>query len=231
MIKETQIEDSLITKLTDLKYTYRSDIHDRDTLEKKFRERFQSLNRVNLTDSEFARLRDEIINADVFTSSKRLREINTFLREDGTPLHYTLVYIKDWCKNDYEVIHQLRINTQNSHHRDDVILLINGLPVVQIELKSLEVSSRKAMQQIVDYKNDIGTGYTNSLLCFIQLFIVSNRANTYYFANNNNTHFSFNVDEQFLPGERLQQLNEIGRIQLLSLFASSGLKHFSADQV
>jgi type I restriction enzyme R subunit len=199
MTKEAQIEESLITKLTDLKYTYRPDIRDRVSLENNFREKFQALNRVQLTDPEFARLRDEIINADVFVSSKRLREINTFMREDGTPLHYTLVNIKDWCKNEFEVINQLRINTQNSHHRYDVILLINGIPVVQIELKGLEVSPRRAMQQIVDYKTDPGNGYTNSLLCFMQLFIVSNRANTYYFANNNNNHFSFNADEQFLP--------------------------------
>ncbi len=199
MIKEQQIEDSLIAKLTDLKYSYRSDIKDRASLEKNFREKFQALNRVNLTDAEFARLRDEIINSDVFASSKRLREINTFSREDGTPLHYTLVNIKDWCKNEFEVINQLRINTENSNHRYDVILLINGIPVVQIELKSLEVSPRKAMQQIVDYKSDPGNGYTNSLLCFMQMFIVSNRSNTYYFANNNSAHFSFNADEQFLP--------------------------------
>ncbi|MCX7735803.1 MAG: type I restriction endonuclease subunit R, partial [Candidatus Kapabacteria bacterium] len=114
-------------------------------------------------------------------------------------LYYTLVNIKDWCKNDFEVINQLRINTQNSYQRYDVILLINGLPLVQIELKSLAISPRRAMQQIVDYKSDPGNGYTNSLLCFIQLFIVSNRANTYYFANNNNSHFSFNADEHYLP--------------------------------
>ncbi|MGC8866354.1 MAG: type I restriction endonuclease subunit R [Bacteroidales bacterium] len=199
MIKEQQIEDSLITKLADLKYTYRPDIKDRASLEKNFREKFQALNKVNLTDAEFARLRDEIITSDVFAASKRLREINTFTREDGTPLHYTLVNIKEWCKNEFEVIHQLRINTSNSYHRYDVILLINGIPVVQIELKGLEVSPRKAMQQIVDYKSDPGNGYTNSLLCFMQLFIVSNRTITYYFANNNPTHFSFNADEQFLP--------------------------------
>jgi type I restriction enzyme R subunit len=199
MMKEQQIEDSLIAKLTDLKYTYRPDIRDKASLEKNFREKFQALNRVNLTDAEFDRLFKEIINPDVFASSKRLREINTFTREDGTPLHYTLVNIKDWCKNEFEVINQLRINTSNSHHRYDVILLINGIPIVQLELKSLEVSPRKAMQQIVDYKADPGNGYTNSLLCFMQLFIVSNRSNTYYFANNNSTHFSFNADEQFLP--------------------------------
>ena len=207
MRKETQIEESLIAKLTDLKYSYRSDIRDRVSLENNFRAKFQSLNRVNLTDAEFYRLRDEIINADVFVASKRLREINTFMREDGTPLHYTLVNIKDWCKNDYEVINQLRINTENSYRRYDVILLINGIPVVQIELKDLEVSPRRAMQQIVDYKSNPGNGYTNSLLCFMQLFIVSNRVNTYYFANNNNTHFSFNADEQFLPIYQLASTN------------------------
>jgi type I restriction enzyme R subunit len=199
MTRETQIEESLIGKLTDLKYEYREDIRDRETLERNFRQKFQALNRVNLSDSEFARLRDEVISPDVFASSKKLREINTFQREDGTPLHYTLVNIKDWCKNEFEIIHQLRINTENSHHRFDVILLMNGIPVVQIELKTLEVSPRRAMQQIVDYKSDPGNGYTNSLLCFMQLFIVSNRANTYYFANNNSQHFSFNADEQFLP--------------------------------
>jgi type I restriction enzyme, R subunit len=199
MTKEIQIEESLIGKLSDLKYTYREDIRDREALEENFREKFQALNRINLTDSEFARLRDEIISPDVFSCSKKLRETNYFQREDSTPLHYTLVNIKDWCKNEFEVINQLRINTENSHHRFDVILLINGLPLVQIELKTLEVSPRRAMQQIVDYKSDPGNGYSNSLLCFMQLFIVSNRANTYYFTNNNSQHFSFNADEQFLP--------------------------------
>ena len=197
---ESQIEEGFIKKLTaDLKYVYRDDIRDRQSLERNFREKFQTLNKVHLTDAEFTRLMEEITDSDVFASSKRLRERNTFMREDGTPLQYTLVNIKDWCKNDYEVIHQLRINTRYSSHRYDVILLINGLPVVQIELKTLDVSPRRAMQQIVDYKNDIDNGYTNSLLCFMQMFIVSNQTNTYYFANNNNTHFNFNADENFLP--------------------------------
>lgn len=200
MVKEKQIEENLIQKLTEeLKYVYRPDISDRNSLEQNFRQKFERLNRVHLSDSEFNRLLEEIIDADVFVSSKRLREMNTFMREDGTPLQYTLVNIKDWCKNEYEVINQLRINTKNSFQRYDVILLINGLPVVQIELKTLDVSPRRAMQQIVDYKNDSGNGYANTLLCFMQLFIVSNYSNTYYFANNNLQHFNFNADEQFLP--------------------------------
>jgi len=200
MNREKQIEESFIRKLTEqLKYVYRDDIHDRASLEANFRQKFETLNKVKLSDSEFDRLLEEVINPDVFVSSKRLRERNTFTREDGTPLQYTLVNIKDWCKNDYEVINQLRMNTDNSYHRYDVILLINGIPVVQIELKTYDVSPRRAMQQIVDYKNDPGNGYMKTLLCFIQLFVVSNQTNTYYFTNNNNQHFSFNADEQFLP--------------------------------
>ena len=199
MIREREIEENFINKLIELKYTYRPDICDRITLERNFRKKFERLNRVNLSDSEFNRLLEEITDSDVFASSKRLREMNTFIREDGTPLQYTLVNIKDWCKNEYEVVNQLRINTKNSFQRYDVILLINGLPVVQVELKTLDVSPRRAMQQIVDYKNDSGNGYGNTLLCFMQLFIVSNYSNTYYFANNNLQHFNFNAEEQFLP--------------------------------
>ena len=199
LVRESDIENDFIKKLTDLKYIYRSDIQGKETLEQNFREKFEALNRVKLTDNEFTRLLDQIISPNVFKSSKMLREINSFEREDGTPLHYTLVNIKDWCKNDFEVINQLRINTDNSFHRYDVILLLNGLPLVQIELKTLQVSARRAMEQIVDYKNDVGNGYTNTLLSFMQLFIVSNRTSTWYFANNNTKHFSFDADERFLP--------------------------------
>lgn len=198
-VSEKQLEDELIEKLEALKYVYRPDIQDRASLEENFREKFEALNSVKLTDAEFYRLLDEIVTHDVFKAAQSLRNINTFMREDDTPLNYTLVNLKDWCKNHFEVVHQLRINTDNSHHRYDVIVLINGLPLVQIELKTLGISPRRAMEQIVEYKNDVGNGYTRTLLCFMQLFIVSNRDRTYYFANNNARHFAFNADERFLP--------------------------------
>ena len=197
--RERELEENLIEKLRSLKYEYRPDIRDRATLEQNFRDKFEALNRVRLLDSEFQRLLDGIITPDVFAAAHTLRERNDFTRDDGTPLNYTLVNIKDWCKNTFEVVNQLRINTDNSHQRYDVILLINGVPVVQIELKSLGISPRRAMEQIVEYKNDPGNGYTRTLLCFVQLFIVSNRSDTWYFANNNARHFNFNADERFLP--------------------------------
>ncbi|WP_299501345.1 type I restriction endonuclease subunit R [uncultured Roseobacter sp.] len=196
---ERDLEEALVTKLRDLKYEYRPDIRDRATLEANFRKKFEALNHVTLTDGEFQRLLDEIVTPDVFEAARSLRDREAFVRDDGTPLNYTLVNIKDWCKNDFEVVNQLRINTDNSHHRYDVMLLINGVPVVQIELKTLGVSPRRAMEQIVQYKTDPGNGYTKTLLCFVQLFIISNRTDTWYFANNNSRHFTFDADERFLP--------------------------------
>ena len=196
---ERELEADLVSKLRNLKYEYRPDIRDREALEKNFREKFEALNRVRLTDAEFQRLLDEIVTPDVYKAAQSLRDREAFTRDDGTPLNYTLVNIKDWCKNHFDVVNQLRINTDYSHHRYDVMLLINGVPVVQIELKSLGISPRRAMEQIVDYKNDPGNGYTRTLLCFVQLFIVSNRTDTLYFTNNNTQHFTFDADEQFLP--------------------------------
>ena len=157
---EKEIESSFIQKLQDLKYKYRQDIRDKASLESNFREHFERLNRVRLSDSEFTRLRDSIITADVFAAAKALREMNTFKRDDDTPLQYTLVNTKDWCKNEFEVVNQLRINTDNSNHRYDVIILINGIPVVQIELKTLQITPKKAMEKIVNYKNDPANEYT-----------------------------------------------------------------------
>ena len=196
---ERELEEGLVAKLQDLKYNYRDDIRDRAALEANFKQKFEALNRVTLTDGEFQRLHDEIVKPNVYEAACSLRNREAFVRDDGTPLNFTLVNIKDWCKNDFEVINQLRINTDYGHHRYDVILLINGVPVVQIELKALGISPRRAMEQIVEYKNDPGNGYTRTLLCFVQLFIVSNRVDTLYFANNNARHFSFDADERFLP--------------------------------
>ena len=198
-MKEQQIEETLIRKLSDLKWIHRRDINDRMSLEQNFREKFQTLNNVKLTDSEFKRLMEQIITPDVYSASQTLRQINTFHHDDGTPLHYSLVNIKDWCKNTFEVINQLRINTDNSYHIYDVVLLINGVPVAQIELKTLPTSPHRAMQQVVDYKNAPGNGYGKTLMCFLQIFIVSNLNDTWYFANNNNSHFSFGADNRLMP--------------------------------
>ncbi len=197
---EAQLEQQFLEKLKELKYTYRSDIRDLDGLEKNFREKFERLNFVSLSDDEFRKLLQENISADVFAASKHLREKQTFTRNDGTTFDYSLVNLRDWCKNEYEVVNQLTINTANSRQRYDVIILVNGLPLVQIELKRHSVSPMKAVEQIVRYKQDRGNGYTNTLMCFMQLFIVSNGgSDTMYFANNNDEHFKFDASNNYLP--------------------------------
>lgn len=220
---EQDIEQQLIHKLTDdLKYAHRPDIRDRAALEANFRTRFEELNRVHLSDAEFSRLMDMIVSGDVYQASCTLREPHTLERDDGTPLSFTLVNTRDWCKNSFEVVNQLRINTAATYHRYDVILLLNGIPVVQIELKNLAVSPRRAMKQIVDYKSDPGNGYTRTLLCFLQLFIVSNRSETWYFTNNNERHFAFDADERFLPVYQFADENN-NNITALDAFAEAFL--------
>ena len=100
---ERQLEEALVAKLRDLKYEYRSDIRDRAALEENFKAKFESLNRVTLTNGEFKRLLDEIVTPDVYEAARSLRNRVAFIRDDGTPLNYTLVNIKDWCKNSFEI--------------------------------------------------------------------------------------------------------------------------------
>ena len=83
MTKEQEIEEGLIRKLEELKYSHRPDIRDREALEQNFRKQFEALNRVRLTDDEFARLLDDVINPDVFACAEHLRHRNSFEREDG----------------------------------------------------------------------------------------------------------------------------------------------------
>jgi type I restriction enzyme R subunit len=104
-----------------------------------------------------------------------------------------------------------------------VILPINGVPVVQIEIKGLGINPLRAMKQIVEYKSNPSNGYTKTLLCFMQLYIVSNRDRTCYFAYNNSRHFAFSADERFLPiYEFASEGNR--KITHLNEFADSFLK-------
>ena len=230
MTSESQIEESFIQKLVDLKYVYRKDITTQATIEQNFRQKFNALNRVNLSDNEFDKLKRTIIKSDVFEASNFLRKRHSMTRDDGTPLPYTLVNTTAWCKNDFEVVSQLRLDTQSSYHRYDVILLINGIPVVQVELKRYDISPRKAMQQIVAYKNDEGNGYNKTLFCFMQLFIVSSGHKTYYFSNNIDKHFAFDANEQFLPIYQLAK-DDNSKIHNLYDFAEAFLGKCALGQM
>lgn len=98
LISESVLEQQFIGTLEGLKYAIRDDIRDRDALHRNFREKFEALNRVRLTNKEFDRLLQQTITPDVFVASRNLRDTNTFECEDGTPLNFTLVDTRDWCK-------------------------------------------------------------------------------------------------------------------------------------
>ena len=93
---ESDLEEDLVKKLRDLKYEYRTDIRDRATIEANFKKKFEALNRVTLTDGEFQRVLNEVVTPDVYEAARSLRNREAFIRDDGTPLNYTLVNIKDW---------------------------------------------------------------------------------------------------------------------------------------
>src|SRR3546814_16237713 len=141
-VRESTIEQELIAQLGELKYTLRSDIRDRAALEANFRKHFEALNRVELSEAEFKRLLDDITTPDVFTAAHTLRHRNAFTRDDGTPLNYTLVNINDWCKNTPEVASQLRINPDYRHHHFASVLLLHGVLVVPIHLKTQGIKHR-----------------------------------------------------------------------------------------
>ncbi|QCE34915.1 type I restriction endonuclease subunit R [Acetobacteraceae bacterium] len=203
---ELAIEDKLVRQLVEQQgYVYCSDISTDEQIKANFRKKFEDLNNVHLSDHEFRALLDQIINADVFVAAKNLRSKHTLIREDGTPLIYSLVNLKSWCENHFELIRQPRFLHPDSEgslkksQRHDVILLLNGLPVVQIELKRPGLSPRRALEQIANYKKAQGNPYTNTLLCFIQIFVAASESEVFYFANNNLKFLQFGAKEQYLP--------------------------------
>jgi len=119
-----QLEEYLIEKLRGLNCGNREDIRNRAALEKKFREKCATLNRVNLSDGKLQHLLNEIIIPDVFTAAKTLRVIN-----DGTPLIRTLININDWCRNSFEVVSQLRFKT------DFLAAVVCSLPFLSVPFR------------------------------------------------------------------------------------------------
>lgn len=108
--------------------------------EVNFREKFEVLNCIMLMDGEFQRFFDEIVILDVYEVVCLFWNCEVFVCDDGILFNYIFVNIKDWCKNVFEVVNQFCINMDNSYYCYDVMFLINGVFVVQIELKIFGIS-------------------------------------------------------------------------------------------
>src|SRR5699024_1577306 len=131
-----------------------------------------------LTDTEFNRLLNLVDGKSIFDSAKILRDKQIIEREDGTELYIELFNTREWCKNLFQVTTQTTV-TGTYTNRYDVTILINGLPVVQVELKRRGLDFKEAFNQIQRYRKHSYKG----LYRFLQIFVVSNGVDTKYFSN------------------------------------------------
>ena len=177
---EAELELQFIEQLNSQKYAT-VEIPDYDALIENFKIQFEKFNTAKLdrplTDKEWERVFNLMLGKSVFQSAKILRDKFVLEREDGTKV-YLAFFDNDHTKNIFQVTHQTTV-VGKYVNRYDVTLLVNGLPLIQVELKRRGIDIREAVNQVMRYKKH---SY-NGLYHFIQLFIVSNGVDTKYFAN------------------------------------------------
>lgn len=178
---EQILEEKLVVQLQKLGYQYVS-IPDEKALLGNLKTQLEQHNQIKFSDSEFEKVLNILNKGSVFEKAKTLRERkHHILRDNGDNLYFEFLNVEHWCQNEYQITNQV---TQKGKHenRYDVTLLINGLPLVQIELKRRGLEMKEAFNQINRYqKHSFGAG--RGLFHFVQLFIISNGVNTKYFSN------------------------------------------------
>ncbi|WP_210134017.1 MULTISPECIES: type I restriction endonuclease subunit R [unclassified Staphylococcus] len=179
---EYDLEENVVKQLQDLGYE-RVSLRNETQLKENFRRILNERNADKLegtpiSDSEFKRIMIDISDKSVFESAQILRDKYVLERDDETKVYLSLMNIKKWCQNTFQVTNQVSVNDTHKS-RYDVTVLINGLPLVQIELKRSGVAITEAFNQIERYRRQNYTG----LFRFIQMFVVSNKMETRYYAN------------------------------------------------
>ena len=179
---ESMLEDKFISQLTEMGYEFIK-IKNEAELNANFKIRLEKLNKKELngktlTDDEFERILIYLDSGSVFDKADKLRDEYTIKRDDGTSVSIKFLNQKDWCKNYFQVSNQITMRSKHEY-RYDVTILINGLPLVQVELKRRSVAISQAFNQVKKYMK---YSYKN-LFGYIQIFIVSNGLETKYFAN------------------------------------------------
>lgn len=219
---ESELEKVFLEKLRDMGYIYRRDITTIEALNQNFKEQLEFWNKITLSQSELKRILRDITGKGVFESTKILHDKYTLLRDDGTGLNISLYDTKNWCQNTFEVINQLKYGDDAFNHRYDVHILINGIPMVHIELKNEFISPERALVQIARYKDEQKPTLRTSLLGFVQIFIVSNNSLTFYFVNNER--LDFQKSAQFIPVFMWADENNNKLNHLIARFAPSFLE-------
>ena len=190
---EAALENGLIDTLQKMNYEYvhieeekNLSANFKKQLEKHNKKKLEELGRTEFTDSEFEKILIYLEGGTRFEKAKKLRDLFPLELESGERLWVEFLNRTHWCQNEFQVSNQITVEGRKKC-RYDVTILINGLPLVQIELKRRGVELKQAYNQIQRYHKTSFHG----LFDYIQLFVISNGVNTRYFANNPNSGYKF----------------------------------------
>ena len=190
---EAALENGLIDTLQKMNYEYvhieegqNLSANFKKQLEKHNKKKLEELGRTEFTEAEFEKIRIYLEGGTRFEKEKKLRDLFPLELESGERLWVEFLNRTHWCQNEFQVSNQITVEGRKKC-RYDVTILVNGLPLVQIELKRRGVELKQAYNQIQRYHKTSFHG----LFDYIQLFVISNGVNTRYFANNPNSGYKF----------------------------------------
>jgi len=178
---ELILEEQLVAKLQTLGYAL-VHIQKEPELITNLKKQLEKHNNIVFSGKEFEKVLNILSKGSVFEKAKTLREKQHIIRDNGDNLYFEFININQWCQNQYQVTHQVSMEGRYKN-RYDVTLLINGLPLVHIELKRRGLELKEAFNQINRYqRHSFSSSY--GLFQYIQIFVISNGVNTKYYANN-----------------------------------------------
>lgn len=183
---ESDLEKELIQDLKNQGYEYLSNLNNTEEMLKNIRVQLENLNNVNFLDSEWARFLEEYLDKPSDNYIDKTRKIHDdyiydFTFDDGRIKNIYLLDKKNITKNKLQVISQFQ-QRGTSANRYDVTILVNGLPLIQIELKKRGIAIREAFNQINRYTKE-SFNADDSLFKYLQICVISNGTDTRYFAN------------------------------------------------
>ncbi|HZG27943.1 MAG TPA: type I restriction endonuclease subunit R [Ensifer sp.] len=183
---EADLERELIQDLRNQGYEFRADLKSTDAMLANVRVQLQALNDVQFTDKEWARFVETYLDKPSDSATDKVRKLHDdyifdFVFDDGRIQNIYLVDKANVCRNKVQVIKQFE-QAGTHANRYDVTILVNGLPLVQVELKKRGVAIREAFNQIHRYSKE-SFNSDSSLFKYLQIFVISNGTDTRYFAN------------------------------------------------
>lgn len=178
---ELILEEQLVEQLQKLNYSLVL-IRDEKELIANLKSQLEKHNNIKFSNSEFEKVLNILSKGSVFEKAKILREKHHIVRDNGKNLYFEFIQTDHWCQNQFQVTHQVTMEGKYKN-RYDVTLLINGLPLVQIELKRRGLELKEAFNQINRYQRH-SFGANSGIYQYIQIFVISNGVNTKYYANN-----------------------------------------------